>query len=116
MIPEIAVAVRRLHDTGRSGFYILFSFIPFIGGIILIIFLVDDSQPFPNIYGPSPKYDNNENPILPQGNYLPPQGNIVVQGNVVYPQNNISPGQGNIVIPPGNETFNPQINTPTYNV
>ena len=71
------------------------------------------------MYGPSSKFgNNNTNPILAQGNYLPPQGNIVVQGNVVYPQNyaqgNVVPGQGNIVVPPGNIDYTPQINN-AYN-
>ena len=54
-IPGIAVAVRRLHDTNRSGWWWLISFIPFIGAIILIIFLAGDSQPGGNRYGPNPK-------------------------------------------------------------
>lgn len=54
-IPSLAVAVRRLHDTGRSGWFYLISFIPFVGGIILIIFLVQDSQPGTNKWGPNPK-------------------------------------------------------------
>ena len=86
LIPGLAVMVRRLHDTGRSGLYYFVVFIPFVGEILLLIFLLEDSQPNTNMYGPSSKFgNNNTNPILAQGNYLPPQGNIVVQGNVVYP-------------------------------
>ena len=119
LIPGLAVMVRRLHDTGRSGLYYFIGFIPFVGEILLLIFLLEDSQPNTNMYGPSNKYvSNNINPILAQGNYLPPQGNIVVQGNVVYPQNyaqgNVVPGQGNIVVPPGNIDYTPQINN-AYN-
>jgi uncharacterized membrane protein YhaH (DUF805 family) len=55
LIPGIAVAVRRLHDTGKSGLWLLISFIPFIGWVILIYFMVQDSQPFDNQYGPNPK-------------------------------------------------------------
>lgn len=55
LIPSIAVAVRRLHDTGRSGWWILISLIPFIGAVILIVFMVLDSQPDTNEYGPNPK-------------------------------------------------------------
>ena len=118
-IPGLAVMVRRLHDTGRSGLYYFIGFIPFVGEILLLIFLLEDSQPNTNMYGPSNKYvSNNINPILAQGNYLLPQGNIVVQGNVVYPQNyvqgNVVPGQGNIVVPPGNIDYTPQINN-AYN-
>ncbi len=55
LIPSLAVTVRRLHDTGRSGWMILVSLIPIIGGIILLIFAVQDSQPGANQYGPNPK-------------------------------------------------------------
>jgi uncharacterized membrane protein YhaH (DUF805 family) len=55
IIPNLAVAVRRLHDTGRSGWWILIGLVPFVGIIILIVFAVQDSQPGPNLYGPNPK-------------------------------------------------------------
>lgn len=55
LIPSLAVAVRRLHDTGRSGWWILIGLIPCVGFIILIVFFVQDSQPGPNEYGPNPK-------------------------------------------------------------
>lgn len=55
IVPNLAVLWRRLHDTGRSGWWILISLVPFVGGIILLVFTCLDSQPGPNIYGPSPK-------------------------------------------------------------
>ena len=55
LIPSLAVTVRRLHDTGRSGWWWLLSFIPFLGGIILLIFLIQDSETGVNKYGPNPK-------------------------------------------------------------
>jgi uncharacterized membrane protein YhaH (DUF805 family) len=55
LIPAIAVGVRRLHDTNRSGWWMLIGLIPFIGAIVLIIFFVQDSQPGENEYGPNPK-------------------------------------------------------------
>jgi uncharacterized membrane protein YhaH (DUF805 family) len=55
IIPAIAVAVRRLHDIGRSGPWIFISFVPVAGPIILLIFMVTDSQPGENQYGPNPK-------------------------------------------------------------
>jgi uncharacterized membrane protein YhaH (DUF805 family) len=55
IIPGLAVSVRRLHDTGRSGWFVLVAFIPFVGGIILLVFMCMDSQPGPNLYGPNPK-------------------------------------------------------------
>lgn len=54
-IPSIAVAVRRLHDTDRTGWLILIGLIPLIGWIIFLIFLVQDSSPGENQYGPNPK-------------------------------------------------------------
>jgi len=55
IIPGLAVAVRRLHDIGRSGWWLLIGFVPFVGGIILLVFAVMDSQPGDNEYGPNPK-------------------------------------------------------------
>ena len=55
LIPSIAVTVRRLHDTGRSGWWILIALVPFIGGIVLLVFMVFDSEPGVNEYGPNPK-------------------------------------------------------------
>jgi uncharacterized membrane protein YhaH (DUF805 family) len=55
MIPGMAVSVRRLHDTGRSGWWLLITFVPVIGAIVFIYFMVLDSNPEINEYGPSPK-------------------------------------------------------------
>ena len=55
LIPSIAVLVRRLHDTGRSGWWWLLIFLPLVGAIILIVFLAEDSDPGGNQYGPNPK-------------------------------------------------------------
>jgi len=55
LIPGIAVTVRRLHDTSRSGWWILIVLIPAVGTLILLIFMVLDSQPGDNAYGPNPK-------------------------------------------------------------
>jgi uncharacterized membrane protein YhaH (DUF805 family) len=54
LLPSLAVAIRRLHDTSRSGWWILIGLIPFVGWIILIVFYVQDSHG-DNKYGPSPK-------------------------------------------------------------
>lgn len=56
LLPSIAVAIRRLHDTDRSGWWLLLVFIPIIGWLVLLYFYIQDSQPEPNQYGPSPKY------------------------------------------------------------
>jgi uncharacterized membrane protein YhaH (DUF805 family) len=55
IIPNLAVTVRRLHDTNRSGWWYFISMVPFIGGIILLIYLIEDSTPGDNQYGPNPK-------------------------------------------------------------
>ncbi|MGL6257695.1 DUF805 domain-containing protein [Vibrio sp. WXL210] len=54
-IPSLAVAVRRLHDTGRTGWWVLIGFIPLIGLIVLIVFTIKDSDEGDNEYGPNPK-------------------------------------------------------------
>jgi len=53
--PQLAVGVRRLHDTGRSGWYLLIGLIPFVGWIILIVWLATEGEPATNMYGESPK-------------------------------------------------------------
>jgi len=55
LLPGIGVAVRRLHDTGRSGWWLLVSFIPFVGWLVLIYFYLQESQPGQNEHGPQPK-------------------------------------------------------------
>lgn len=55
LVPGLAVTVRRLHDTDRSGWWILISIIPLLGALILIYFLASDSTPGSNKYGPNPK-------------------------------------------------------------
>lgn len=55
LIPSLAVAIRRLHDTDRSGFWVLLSFIPIIGWLILLIFYVQNGTPGANQYGNDPK-------------------------------------------------------------
>ncbi|WP_027157529.1 DUF805 domain-containing protein [Methylobacter luteus] len=55
LVPSLAVGARRLHDTGRSGWWQLLMLIPILGGLILIFFFVLDSQPGDNQYGPNPK-------------------------------------------------------------
>ena len=54
IIPLISAAVRRLHDTGRSGWWYFISLIPLVGTIILIVFLAGEGNPGPNQYGPPP--------------------------------------------------------------
>ena len=55
LLPSIGVGIRRLHDIGKSGWWLFINLIPLIGGIILLIWMVGDSQEGTNQYGPSPK-------------------------------------------------------------
>ncbi|MER5468062.1 DUF805 domain-containing protein [Streptomyces sp. NPDC002685] len=55
-LPSLAVRVRRLHDTGRGGSWLLIGLIPLIGDVVLLVFYCSDSQPGENEYGPVPKY------------------------------------------------------------
>ncbi|MFG2379180.1 DUF805 domain-containing protein [Streptomyces sp. NPDC048504] len=55
LLPSLAVGVRRLHDTGRSGWWLLFGIVPLAGPITLLVFACTDSQPGANEYGPNPK-------------------------------------------------------------
>jgi len=55
LIPTIAVQVRRLHDTNRSGWWYFIGFVPLVGGIILLVFSFTAGTPGPNQYGPDPK-------------------------------------------------------------
>jgi uncharacterized membrane protein YhaH (DUF805 family) len=59
-IPSLAVAVRRLHDTGKSGWFYLIGLIPFIGSIWLIVLFVTEGDAGTNAYGPDPKSADNE--------------------------------------------------------
>jgi uncharacterized membrane protein YhaH (DUF805 family) len=69
LLPNLAVGARRLHDTGRSAWWLLIALIPVVGAIILIVFYVQDSQG-DNQYGPSPKAVGGaaypEPPVAPQ--------------------------------------------------
>lgn len=55
LVPGIAVSVRRLHDTDHSGWWLFISLVPLIGAIVLLVFMVRDSQQGQNQYGPNPK-------------------------------------------------------------
>ncbi len=60
LIPSLAVAVRRLHDIGKSGWYYLIGLIPFVGGIILLVWFFTEGNQGTNEWGPDPKavYDD----------------------------------------------------------
>lgn len=54
--PWLSATIRRLHDVGHSGIYILWSLVPFIGGLIILYATLEDSEAGSNDYGDSPKY------------------------------------------------------------
>lgn len=54
LLPSLGVSVRRLHDVGKSGWWLLLGLIPLIGAIILLVFFCQDSES-DNNYGPNPK-------------------------------------------------------------
>jgi uncharacterized membrane protein YhaH (DUF805 family) len=56
LVPSFAVFVRRLHDIGRSGWWLLIGLVPLAGAVILIVFACTDSERGANRWGPSPKY------------------------------------------------------------
>ena len=55
LIPSIAVQVRRFHDQDKSGWFVLLGFIPYIGGLIVLVFMCIEGTRGPNRFGPDPK-------------------------------------------------------------
>jgi len=55
IVPGLAVAVRRLHDVNRSGWFYFIGLIPLIGGIILLVWFLTEGDRFTNNYGTDPK-------------------------------------------------------------
>lgn len=60
ILPTLGAFVRRMHDTNRSGWNYFWCLLPFIGWIILLVFLCQDSQRGSNKYGPSEKYPDGD--------------------------------------------------------
>ncbi len=67
-LPSLGVLVRRLHDTGRSGVWVLLGLVPIIGSLIVLVFTIQDSEPGQNQYGANPKMPN---PITSAGSVTP---------------------------------------------
>ena len=99
LIPNISLAVRRFHDIGKTGLYVLLILIPIVGQIIVIYYCSIDSEVNSNEYGPSPKYISPQNAPLnqnnsgygepvnpyPQPNQMPPQVDPQVTSNPQMP-------------------------------
>lgn len=60
LVPNLSVSVRHLHDIGKSGWYMFLSLIPLIGGLILLVWALMDSEPGENQYGKNPKEEDNK--------------------------------------------------------
>ena len=58
IIPSLAVTVRRFHDQDKSGWFVLINFIPYIGGIIVLVMMCLEGTRGPNRFGPDPKGEN----------------------------------------------------------
>lgn len=108
VVPNLAVGVRRMHDIGKSGWFLLLGFIPIVGGIIVLVLALQDSQP-DNQYGPSPKYPGGgyggyggyggQPAYGAPGGYGPPGGYAASPQFGVPP--GASPGYGTPPPPPG---------------
>jgi uncharacterized membrane protein YhaH (DUF805 family) len=59
LVPQLAVSIRRLHDTSRSAWYMLLAIIPFIGAVWLIVLFALKGTPGPNKYGPDPDMEQH---------------------------------------------------------
>jgi len=70
-IPGLAVLVRRLHDIGKSGWFVFICLIPLVGPIWLLVLLFTDSKPGVNQYGPNPKGIGNHDEIDEIGSDMP---------------------------------------------
>ena len=66
VVPQVAVTVRRLHDTSRSGWWFLISFVPYVGALVLLVLCLLDSADS-NRFGPSPKVELNTAGYLQPG-------------------------------------------------
>jgi uncharacterized membrane protein YhaH (DUF805 family) len=64
LIPGLAVTIRRLHDTDRSGWNLLWGLLPLVGGFILLYFYVSDGDTGPNRFGPDPKGGDTDSQIF----------------------------------------------------
>ncbi len=91
LLPSLAIGVRRLHDTSRSGWWILIGLVPIAGAIVLIVFFCQDSHSGTNRFGPSPKYPDGG-----YGQYPPP----LYPGPPGYPPAPPNPGPPGYPPPP----------------
>lgn len=88
VIPGFAVFVRRLHDIGKSGWWILIGLVPFVGAILLFLFTIRDGQPGVNQYGPNPKETNGSSGM--SGSVASVPASFVTQTDAMPIENNFT--------------------------
>lgn len=64
LIPSIAVTVRRLHDSDRSGFWVFINFVPYVGGLAIIVLMCLNGTPGSNRFGEDPLASSNSKDLL----------------------------------------------------
>ncbi len=64
LVPSIAVQVRRMHDQDKSGWFILLGFIPYVGGIVMLVFMCIEGTRGTNRFGPDPKDEQSAQDIF----------------------------------------------------
>jgi uncharacterized membrane protein YhaH (DUF805 family) len=89
-VPSLALMVRRLHDAGYSGLLVLLGLVPYLGGLIILIFTVLPSSPAGAKYDAVPQTPPDYNPYQPQNSY-PPQDSYPPENT--YPAQNTYPPQ-----------------------
>ena len=87
IVPNICVLVRRLHDIGKSGWWMCIAFVPYVGSIIVLVFTLLESEP-DNQYGPNPHNNSFGYPNNFQTNYPPYYQQNQQQNNPPYNQQN----------------------------
>lgn len=105
-LPTLAVTVRRLHDTGRSGWWYLVGFVPF-GSIVLLVFTVLEGDPHANQYGPDPKA--GERYMGPGYGYAQPPAQPGTPSEYAHPpaQGYAQPPASGFPPPPPNQGYAP---------
>ncbi|GAA4114585.1 hypothetical protein GCM10022393_14150 [Aquimarina addita] len=84
LLPGLAVTVRRLHDTGKSGWMYFVSLIPFVGSIWLLILMATDSDYGSNEYGPNPKGIGEDTEVAVAENEVASSGDSILMFVIIW--------------------------------
>lgn len=114
VIPSLAVCVRRLHDIGKSGWWIFIAMVPFIGAIVLLLFAIRDSQPGANQYGPNPKESNDSKDVSDATDSVSAQNSTSKPNSALPVENNFTRPTSPIMSTPASDTTPPSM--PTSNL